>query len=253
MSEYKRKFGGGPKPDDPRRCQRRAKKGFEHLPYEERPLCCNKYALKGQRYCRKHNANNLKGVKGHGKMPAHYKVITMTLASRLREMEQNSHNALSLREELALVRVTADEAVAMFSVAFDHKLQAEASYQAACASGSEAVIAPERARLEKARLLHDAAASTLRAVFKEVRDTALDAAKIEALSAGKFTAGSVKSILSQATLLLHEVCGDEHDDIARRFEELLYTRVKLDVLESTGTLITPDKDAIEMDESVPVA
>lgn len=221
----------------PRRCQIRARKGYQHLPHHERPFTCRNYARKGYKYCRFHNHGNIKNSDHKTtKMPDAYRVVSRTLMDRLKQLEGVEGDALNLRKELSLTRASAFDAIEKYGVALDMHEAAKGTGKAEIISAAESVVA--------------SAADAMREVLKEVRDCALDAARIEALTSGSFSITSVRNIVIQCARLMYDVCGEEHQHLAVQFEQLLATKIKVSVGE-TGTSLTPDQDVREMDDTVP--
>ena len=231
--------------DHPNRCQFRLRQGFEHYERSERPYACDNFAIRGKHYCVRHKMYN---VGGRNRMPRIYTRITKSLQERLAELDESAPDRMHLREELDLVRVSAEDVVALFSITRDLKAEAEEAYHAIAEDGEAKVAAKKR--LDGMIAAANATAESMRNVLEAVRATALDAARVEALTSSKFTGQAVQQIINQVVQMLYKVCGDEHKDIAEEFEMLVGTQIR--VTETVeGTLITPDRDALEMDDTIP--
>lgn len=237
----------GRMPDDhPRRCQVRRKKGYEHLKRKHRPLYCTRNAERGSLFCRRHSTN--KGRRSTHRMPMSYRVVNKTLQRRLRQFEDSEREALQLREELNLCRVSADEAIAVFGATLEMVEAANLALDESESDEKSRVAAT--AKLDQARALHEAAGQAMRNVLAEIRSAALDAARIEQLSGGQFSATAVRSIITQITKVMYEVCGDEHQHLAEDFVSRITRKVQVADTEK-GTMLTPDQDVREMDDMVP--
>lgn len=124
---------------------------------------------------------------------------------------------LSLFEELALMRVTAAQVVALWGAA----------------EGTDA--APMAGVL-------------MRDALKDVISTCQTAANIESQAKDKFSIHALHHIINQIVRIAYE-CFDE-DPRAERFEQLIKEKIKMPI-EQTGTLLTPDQDAVDMDDTIP--
>lgn len=206
---------------------------------------CERWATSGQvrcHVCIKVMRSDLARL--DGKMSRTYRNISRVLEDRLIELEAAQSQVLSLREEVSLVRASADAAVKQFGEALELKQAAERAF-------AENPTEKSEANHKRARELHDVAAAEMRAVLSEVRTAVLDAAKLEATIGDKFTADAARLLLTQAADLLREVCGIEHQSIAQEFEELLPKRIGLNGDGLSGTSHTPDQDVAEMDKTIP--
>jgi hypothetical protein len=169
-------------------------------------------------------------------MPLFYSSrLTKTLEARLVEMEGHENDELQLREELHLTRVAAGEVVERFGQALELK-----------------ELANDDATKAKAADLVELAGSAMCDVLKDVQEACLNATKVEALMAGKFSPRTMRTIIAQIVKIAWLCCGEEHQDIAERMERMIHEEIKVDE-GSTGTFLTPDKDVLDMDATIPNA
>lgn len=180
---------------------------------------CRKWRLRGQRCCQFHGGR--RGRTQLKSMPGFYRdVLSKTLDDVIQAaMEQNPSEQVSLLEELALMRLTAREAVALYSAA--------------------------QASDQKTK---DMAAGVMVDALKNVQSIAESAARINAASKEQLSATSLKVVVHQITRIAYEVIGDTQ--LAEEFERRIRDKVRLPD-ETKGTLLTPDQDVQEMDDSVP--
>jgi hypothetical protein len=231
-----------PKPDDPRRCQSRINKGYEHLPREQRPFRCKRWASVGGQFCKMHSGGSVRVRMD--KVPRLYRKMGRSLLARLDEMEQSGVEAMQLREELALQRVVADEVVMIYSIALQMKTSAEEKHATDPSNDGLA------AAVIKARQLHDQAAQALNHALKNVRDTCLDAVKVEHMTSGRFTAEGVRTIMFKMVKIVSDVLGPENEAMALEIQAKIEQNIKVRADES-GTTCTPDQDVRDMDDTVP--
>lgn len=210
-------------------------------------LQCRTPAMRDSDFCRIHQFR-VSSKNGYVRLPRRYKIISKTLQQRLEELEEDSASQLELREELNLYRASADDAILMYQTAIEIREAAETKLEAAEQNERDGLLAAKQA----ADTLVERAASVMRSVLREVRECALDAAKIETMAKGNFTVSSVRSIVTQISRIMYEVCGEDNLEIAEEFDRRLNEKVKIsDSVE--GTMITPDQDVLEMDSMVPAS
>ena len=225
---------------------------------------CKLRARKGTKYCRVHSHRDSAGESrfyNKSKVPDVYKVIGRALGDRMKQLEAQEAAALQLRIELQLTRATADEAVEQYDAAREMRDACE------CALQSD----PENEALQKAAqkafAVCETAGAQLRVVLEQVADMAERAARLEATRSGQFSVMAVRHIMSQVAMLMWEVCGEEHVELARQFELAMGQRIRIEVPGSNGvagvpmvaTGVTPDMDVLDvvsaqvaqMDGSVP--
>ena len=172
-------------------------------------------------------------------LPRPYVVLSRTLQDRLDRYADVESQQISLREELGLHRAAAQDAIDTFGQALDLR---------------EAYRKSPTKSDELSRRLEDAVTSTassMRDVLRSVQACAVDAARVEIVSKGHFTLPAVRAIISQVARLMHEVCGEEHVDLAVELERRLMSDIRVAVIEE-GTLLTPDMDVSDMDSMVPL-
>ena len=141
---------------------------------------------------------------------------------------------INLFEELALTRVIAGDAVALYS--------------ATCEALKDKPADDKQAHAAK-----DLAGSIVIDAMKHVSDVCTKAAQIEAQAKDKFSVHSVTHVVNQIIRVMYELCEPEHHDIAVKFEHAVRTQVKLPRITTDGTELTPDEDAVAMDATVPKA
>lgn len=170
-----------------------------------------------------------------------YKTLGPGLLKRLADLDADANELFSLREELMHIRATYMDALDQYSTALD-------MYQLALANGDEKVIG-------KAITVRDAAAQQLRDVNRQVREAALDAARIEQMSDKSFSPAAVREIVAQCVRAMYQVCSaiPQGDEVAVEFERLIRDTIRVQDM-VTGTTITPsaiDADVTEMDDTIP--
>lgn len=221
-------------PSDEQRCQRRQLVGYELLPRHERPFACGAYRVPGSQFCHYHTVQY---------MPRLYRVVNKRLADKLEALISRGDEQLQLREELAFTRVMSDEVVSLFEIAFEQRDLARQRHAAEKSEDSEKHLAKMEAVFEQA-------CCSLRASHEEVRRAVLDAARVEALSSAGLTAGVLRGVLTQVTLIMRDLCGHSHKDLADEFARRVGD-IEVTEREVVGTLLTPDQDARDMDQTVP--
>lgn len=220
--------------DDPKRCQGRRR--FKTVPRALWPLRCWKVARRGSRYCERCECDPTVRT---DYLPSFYRThLSQSLSQALTAVAENDERALELREELKLMRVAADESVVMYGQALDMRANVP--------EGDEVLK-------KQAQGVVDDAAAAMKAALRDVSDQVLTAAKVESLSAEVFSPAAVRQLVDQIVRIAYEACGDEHQDVAERFNEMIRRDLRLLAGEPRGTSITPDADVREMDESVPRA
>lgn len=218
--------------DDERRCQ--ARRHFRTVPSYLWPLRCWKVTRRGSLYCAKCSKDGAEVRSWH--LPTFYRThLSRTLSDALSLVAENEQQALELREELRLLRVAADESVVMYGQALDMR-----------------EMSPDEDTRKKAQGVVDEAAAVMKANLKDVSDHVLTAAKVEALSQDVFSPAAVRQLVDQIVRIAYSACGDEHQDIAERFSDMIRSDLKLLAGDSRGTTLTPDADVREMDQTVPL-
>lgn len=204
--------------NDPRRCQAKCS-----------PPCV-RWSVKASRdatgrgYCHWHGG---KRHKRHGVRVDHLpqffsKHLTKTLEEAVADaMQEDPSEQVAIFEELALFRATVIPAVKMYDAAVSSNAKAETI---------------------------NAAAALLRDQLKDVTMIAQRAAAIN--SADKVSVHSIKFVVNQIVRIAWEVMGEEHEPLARQFEELVRDRIKVSS-DVQGTAITPDMDVTQMDATIP--
>ncbi len=95
------------------------------------------------------------------------------------------------------------------------------------------------------------AGALLREQLKEVVVVAETANRIMLSGKDQFSVHTLGHIVNQIVRIAYDVFGDDEMERAEHFERLVRERIKMPTAENQGTLVTPDMDAIEMDDTVP--
>ena len=219
--------------DDPKRCQGR--RHFKTVPRELWPLRCWKIAKRGSRYCSRCYKKTQQHPIRIDNLPTFYRThLSRSLSDALALVAENDAQALELREELRLQRVAADSAVVLYGQALDMRQ-----------------AAPDEETQKQAQRVVDEAAAVMKVALKDVSEQVLVAAKVESLSADVFSPAAVRQLVDQIVKICYVACGDDNQDIAERFSEMIRTDLRLLASDSRGTNLTPDVDVLEMDRTVP--
>lgn len=228
-----------------RKCAVRKNKGHEHLPREQRPHC-GRPALPGRLYCLKHRRFEPER-RAVEKLPQLYRLVSRSLQKRMDELEAQQEKRLSLLTELDLVRASADESVQQYGEARDLKELAE---QALLQQPDEPKL---KEALATATRVTQAAGENMRQTLESVKSFVLAAQHVSLAGKDQITPEMVRSVLNQCALLLYEVCGDEHEELAAEFEAKIYDRVTIGVEERvyTAPQLTIQHDVKRMMASVP--
>lgn len=231
-----------------RKCALRKNKGNKHLPRVDRPHC-PRSAVPGKLYCRRH-ARYESLPRKIAALPQMYRLVSRSLQRRLDELEAEQEKRLSLLVELDLVRISADEAVERYGEAKDLKEIAELALEQSLGTDNEKQL---REATELARQAAMRAGEVMRDVLGEVKSFVIAAQHVRKAGSDTITPEMVRTILNQCALLLYEVCGDDHEDLAARFEALVYDRVCVNVEEREWVppKLTIDNDLRRMLSSVP--
>jgi len=205
-------MAGGPPLNHPRRCQAKRRCGEQ----------CKRWAIKTRRFCQFHGGRCAGKGRGIADLPSIYRKHLKGAIQKAVEAQLDSppSEQLSLFEELALVRVTAAQVVALWGAAHETE-------------NAEAQIA---------------ASVLMRDALKDVISTCQAAAHIDAVAKDKFSLSAIHHIVNQIVRLAYEAFGD--DPRAKDFEILINSKIKVPI-EHTGTLLTPDQDVTDMDDTVP--
>lgn len=224
------------------RCHARLIVGYEHLPIPQRPFCPY-VAQPDLKYCRRHNHTSYLS-RSLKRFPMAYRVLSKVLTRRLEGLNQATTDQLQLREELKLVRAITEDAVETYDQAC-----------IACELIEEQGI-EDAAVIKKAKQIKEGAADALCSAIKQVRKTALDAARVEALGAHMFSAVAVQEILTQVVHIIHDACEPfaNGPEIVKLIDERMREQIKVQQSAALGTMISPsdvDADVLEMDSTVP--
>lgn len=210
---------GAPPEGHPRQCKRERRTGHR----------CRKWAITGSDYCQFHGGSGQRCKVRNNHLPMFYsKYLTATLNEALEaQLELDSHEQLNLQEELALMRLTCGQAIAMFGAANELPKDKE---------NRDEVI------MNASLIMRDA--------LQSVAQMCKDAAAVESSRKDAITPMDLKQIVNQLVRLLYTVCGEDNEDIARRFELRVKDEIRLpnDV---EGTTLNPTQDVMEMLNSIP--
>lgn len=200
--------------DHPRRCKSRsAHSGMQ----------CNQWALKTKDHCRFHGGRHGRRI---GLLPTKYsKGLSTALRKKVEEFATAPHEEqVNLYEELALIRASAESAVAIAALAIEN--------------------GNDKAKAMGVELMHSALAG--------VKDFVLATAKIDALNQERVTVAQLNLFVLQIIRCIHFACGgDVH--LATRIEEYINDNVALPSVEEPniemgGTSVTPAMLASQMDD-----
>lgn len=225
------------------------KRGAEYLPVGHPRRCtgimrngdqCTKWGRKGSYppRCNAHGTaaqrsnNRLIGAELQHNMPKFYKgKLNKTLAKAVSEqLDMQTDEQFSVLEELALMRASSAEYVALYS-GIDEALEQNPDNEALKEAKSEAAV-------------------LMQSMLKEVVEVAGKASKIHYAGKDTFTAMDLRLVVNQLTRIMYSVCSRENIDIAKRFEEQVDKQLRLPS-EVTGTDITADQAVMDMDDTVP--
>jgi hypothetical protein len=93
-----------------------------------------------------------------------------------------------------------------------------------------------------------AVGEALRSALQDVVKVCESAARVEGMAKDKLSIHNLSYVIAQVVRLAHDCFGD--DERAKKFEEMIRLEVRLPD-ETQGTLMTPDQDVGEMDDTVP--
>src|SRR6185437_2966061 len=174
-----------------------------------------------------------KGHRGRYMSRFYLKSLRPTLAAKMEEVveEMGSLDNLDLTEELSPMRITAGDAVAEYAKVL------------------EMPVTPEtEAKITEMKLL---TGQMMSSKLREVADMAGKAGDIQELKTrlnGAF-AQAMTSVISAIAHSAWEVWGDEYR--VKEFEELIRTKLSVKGIDVEGTSLTPYRDALAMDETIP--
>jgi len=202
--------------DHPRRCQARLKrKGGKQ---------CGQWALEGVNYCKFHGGRlsqkKLRGEVRISHLPKFYRnTLSKTLSQAVDEMLGVApEDQLSLFEELAIMRTMAGDAIKLYTLAEQ--------------KGKKTIEAAE----------------LMRSALKDVVSVCESAARVSAMGKDKISIHDIQHIVNQIVRVAYSTLAEKD---ARKFERAIKTQVKLPVKDNQGTELTPDKDVLEMDGTIP--
>lgn len=196
---------------------------------------CRRYALRGGRFCQKHNkgVGKLKNVVRNNHLPIFYrKNMTKTLAQAVEEqLAVSPQEQLNLYEELALMRDACGQAVGLYSKARE------------LADAEPDNMKAQNMVLESSLLMRD--------YLKEVVSICESAHRIEASAKDKVSVHQLHFFVAQLVQQIYKGVGEDITT-ARHIEHLIRTNLALPAAQgSTGTTISPDMDVRAMDETIP--
>ncbi len=191
---------------------------------------CRKWALTGREYCQFHGGRrSLAQSKG---LPKHYtKHLGKTLKQKIEDLtEQSHHEQVQLYEELALMRIVAEQAVRLAEPVLmgDTKVDARTTMLAMSALGE---------------------------ALTGVKELVLAAAKIEKDAEDKVSVRVLDLFVLQILRAIYRACDDK--EVAARIEQELQDTVALPahnqnaaIPETDGTTLTPSDIVKEMDDTI---
>ncbi len=183
--------------------------------------------------CSQHlHTDERRGPNGYHMSRYYLKCLRPTLAAKLEEAVDSlgSLDALDLTEELALIRVAAGDAVEQYAKAQEISGDDAKSTELKMITGQMMI-----SRLQDVAKMCEAAGSS--AELKVRLQTAF--------------ASVMTSVITSIAHAAWEVFGDDYR--VKDFEELIRTKLEARGHGVEGTEITPDRDVIEMDETIPDA
>lgn len=233
-----------PPPDSSYRCQATKRDG-------ER---CTQWACRGQRFCRMHRGNSRNAKSWlHGdvrlgafadqealtrRLPVTYsKYLSDSLKSRLIELAGDEDDPFDLTEDMRLAQSTAVDAAMLYDVT-----KAASEQLVLQATTPEQAIAAMRMTLE--------AGQVMRETLDEVGSIVERAQRVREKSREVVRVEDLGLVVNQLVLVAHEVFGEERLDLVQQFAEAA-RRVRLPRDGTQGTNITPDRDVLAMDSTVP--
>ena len=212
--------GGGPPDGHERQCQAKSRHTGKR---------CKRWALIGARTCQFHGGRTAQNrVVPTDHLPMFYaKVLNKTITEIVeQQLESDPAEQVGVFEELALVRVHAQQAVALYNAATEGD---EVKSETVMAAGS---------------LMVD--------VLQTVADFAKTASTISSQQAGKFSIHNLRHVINQIVRIAYDVFGEKYDVLAKEFERQVRERIRMPN-EVDGTHLTPDLDVTEMDDMIPAA
>lgn len=158
-------------------------------------------------------------------MPRFYRQhLTQTLNEAVAaQLNTDPKEQVSLFEELALMREHTGQLVRLWSQAIEQ----EAKEELIIACGTEMQLA-----------------------LQEVAKLALAANNVMRTGKDQYSVHDLKYVVMQLTRIMYDVCGDDHSDLAKKFEAMVDDKLVLPKSPEATTL-TPDQDVLSMDDTVP--
>lgn len=205
---------------------------------------CSKFACRGHQFCKSHGGKTskqqLKGAQNADdrvsaaraveRLPEVYsRYLSNKLSERMAELA-GVPDELDLKEELALLRSTAIDAAQLYDLAAN---------------------APDNTK--DIQQLRVAAGAIVRETLSEVRDMVESIVAIEEKRRETLTVPSLHIVVTQIVDLMYDELGDvvpvdKIRGLANRMKD-----IRLPSDEVQGTVLTPDMDVREMDETIPSA
>lgn len=206
---------------------------------------CGRTPAKDSPYCARHstsgNVRRLYRLKtSHAARSELTKVYRSVLSPALRQVIDDQLNGrmpaeqLQLYEELALMRHAATQAVVLYDAAV------------------QLVNSKDKGDAQAAATLMSAT-ELMKAALKDVADLAKAAAQIDNMAQDKLSVQQLAVVVDQMVRVASDVftAHGVADEVVEQFAGEVKDRVKIPMLETRGTLITPDEDVIAMDATVP--
>lgn len=194
---------------------------------------CGRWAVKGYHKCWKHGGavwtRHQKNSLVMGRKLFYSKRLGPKLKAAIEEaLAQPESDRISLEEELELVRHIAGDAIQLYS---------------------NSVELPDGPNKDKALGL---ATQIGFAALEQVRVYCKTAAEVKAAGKDQFSIHALQDVANQITRLV-AICFDDYPEAMAKFDRLMSTQLRLPIIGPQGTRLTPDKDAIVMDDSIPSA
>lgn len=184
---------------------------------------CRKYKLRGSRTCEFHGGRTAQKnpVRVHHLPRFYSKVLTKTLADFVAECADiDPTERLGLMEELDLMRHAAMLPISLYNQAVEN--------------GKHAVI--------------EIAASGMKQALNDLANMAERIVRMDAARKDKISVHTIEYVVNQIVRIMYEKLDE---DEAKEIEATIRSKVKLPKSGVDGTSITPDQDALDMDDTIP--
>ena len=92
-----------------------------------------------------------------------------------------------------------------------------------------------------------AATTAVVVCLREVRDTAVAAARIDQSVSGYVSKHTLRALVGRMVRTMYQVCGERHQDLAEEFAKKVERDIQIPTRDAEGTVLTPDQDVLAMD------